>query len=266
MILPRSRIAIVDLTGTIGSGIKAAEYAGIFDQLRENKRVKAVILNINSPGGSATESGYLQASIAAVAKAKPVIAFVQGLAASGGYMAASAATKIIALPSSLVGSIGVISMTPILQGLLSRLGINMEVIKSGRLKDMGSLFRQPTEEERRKEQELSDEVYEDFIQTVSTNRKLDNANVKSIATGEVFTARKALQLGLIDEIGDHNKAIALASELGKVSKRFEYIRPRRGLLQRLTWGFASAMIDSITLRLEESLFWELRLQMKTERV
>ncbi len=263
MIIPRAHIAAVELSGTIGSGIRASEYARIFDQLREDSHVKSVLLILDSPGGSATDSGYLQMSISKLAKVKPVVAFIQGLAASGGYMAASAATKIIALPSALVGSIGVISMTPIVRGLLDRLGVSMEIVKSGRLKDMGSLFREPTEEERRKEQELSDEVYNDFIETVAASRRLEKDKVKGLATGEVFTAKKALQLGLIDELGDHNRAMELASEIGRVPKRLVYMRPKRGLLQRLSFGFASAMVDVISLRLEERFLRELRLQVRS---
>jgi protease-4 len=263
MIVPRSHIAAIELSGTIGSQIRASEYARVFDWLRQNRRVKSVILVVDSPGGSATDSGYLQLSVAKLAEVKPVVAFVQGIAASGGYMASSPATKIVALPSALVGSIGVISMTPILSGLLHRLGINVEVVKSGRLKDMGSFLREPTNEEKKKEQELSDEFYDDFVDSVAKFRRLERDKVKSLATGEVFTAKRALQMGLVDELGDHTRAIELASQLGNVPKRVVYIRPRRGFLQRLFRGFASSIVDEVSLRLEDRLLRELRLQVRT---
>jgi protease-4 len=263
MIIPRSHIAAVELSGTIGSSLRASEYANIFDRLRENGRVKSVLLIVDSPGGSATDSGYLQSSIATLAKVKPVIAFVQGLAASGAYMASSPATKIVALPSALVGSIGVISMTPILRGLLDRLGVNVEIVKSGRLKDMGSFTREPTDEERRKEQELSDEIYNEFIDSVAKFRKLERDKVENLATGEVFTAKKALQMGLVDELGDHNRAIEIASELGQVPKRIIYLKPRRGLMQRLFLGFSSSMVDAVSLQLEERLLRELKFQLRS---
>jgi protease-4 len=262
MIVPRSHISAVELSGTIGSQIRASEYARVFDWLREDRRVKSVLLIVDSPGGSATDSGYLQSSVARLAEVKPVVAFVQGMAASGGYMASSPATKIVALPSALVGSIGVISVTPILSGLLDRLGINVEVVKSGRLKDMGSFHREPTDEERRKEQELSDEFYDDFVDSVVKFRRLERDKVKNLATGEVFTAKRALQMGLVDELGDHNRAIELASQLGDVPKRVVYIRPRKGFLQRLFRGFASSIVDEVSMHLENQLLRELRLQVR----
>jgi protease-4 len=263
MIIPRSHIAAVELSGTIGSQIRASEYARVFDWLRTNRRVKSVLLVVDSPGGSATDSGYLQSSVAKLAETKPVVAFVQGVAASGAYMASSPATKIVALPSALVGSIGVISLTPILRGLLDRLGINVEVVKSGRLKDMGSFHREPTDEERKKEQELSDEFYDDFIDTISKFRRLDREKVKSLATGEIFTAKKAMQIGLVDELGDHERAIEVASNLGNVPKRVVYIRPRRAFLQRLFRGFASSIVDEVSLHLEDRLLREVTLQVRT---
>jgi protease-4 len=226
--------------------------------------VKSVLLLVDSPGGSATDSGHLQSAIAKLAETKPIVAFVQGVAASGAYMAASPATKIVALPSALVGSIGVISVMPILRGLLDRLGINIEVVKSGRLKDMGLFHREPTDEERKKEQDLSDEIYNEFVDSVAKYRKLGNEQVKSLATGEIFTAKKALQLGLIDELGDQDRAIELASELGNVPKRIVFQRPRRGLLQRLfPWGAASTIFNEAYAGLEDRFLRELTIQVRT---
>ena len=233
MIIPRSHIAAVELSGAIGSRIRASEYAWIFDSIGRNKRVKSVLLIIDSPGGSATDSGYLQSSIAKLAETKPVVAFVQGMAASGAYMAASPATKIIAVPSALVGSIGVISVMPILRGLLDRLGINVEVVKSGRLKDMGLFHREPTEEERKKEQELSDEIYNDFVDTVAKFRKLENDHVRNLATGEIFTAKKAMQLGLVDELGDHTRDGASLA-IGKCPKTCRLLEAKKGILATAT--------------------------------
>ena len=264
MIIPRSHIAAVELSGAIGSRIRASEYAHVFDRLRRNNRVKSVLLLVDSPGGSATDSGYLQLSIAKLAEAKPVVAFVRGIAASGGYMVASPATKIVAVPSALVGSIGVISVMPVLKRLLDRLGINIEVVKSGRLKDMGLFHREPTDEERKKEQELSDEIYDSFVDTVAKYRKLGRDQVRELATGEVFTAKKALQLGLVDELGDDERALELASQLGHVPRRVAYFRPRRGILQRLLpLSFASSIVSEAYLQLEELLLRELSLRLRT---
>jgi protease-4 len=132
-----------------------------------------------------------------------------------------------------------------------------------RLKDMGSSYREPTDEERRKEQELSDEFYEDFVDSVAKFRRLERSKVKDLATGEIFTAKRALQMGLVDELGDDERAIELASQLGNVPKRVVYMRRRRGLLQRLFRGFASSIVDEVSLHLEERLLRELTFQATT---
>src|SRR5207249_3005187 len=112
----------------------------------ENKRIKALVIDIDSPGGGAGASEYLYRAVARIARQKPVIAFVRGTGASGAYMVAAAATKIIAVPMAVIGSIGVISMRPMLYEMLSKIGVRMEVNKAGRLKDMFSSFREPTPE------------------------------------------------------------------------------------------------------------------------
>ncbi len=264
MIIPRSHIAAVELSGAIGSRIRVSEYAQVFDRVKRNKWAKSVLLLVDSPGGSATDSGYLQLSIAKLAETKPVVVLVRGMAASGGYMIASPATKIIAVPTALVGSIGVISVMPVLKKLLDRWGIRIEVVKSGRMKDMGLFHRDPTDEERKKEQELSDEIYDGFVNTIAKYRGLGTDQVRKLATGEIFTAQKALQLGLVDELGDDERAIELACELGHVPRRVAYFRPRRGFLSRLfPLSFASSIVSEAYLQLEDLLLRELSPQLRS---
>ena len=149
-IKPRAiqNVAVIEMEGPIGQRIKAAEYVKLFRHLEENDNVRAVILDIDSPGGSATASGYMYYAVKALAAKKPVIAFIRGLGASGAYMLAAPATRIVSIPSALIGSIGVISMRPSIYEALDRVGVRMNVTKSDRLKDMGSMFREATEEEK----------------------------------------------------------------------------------------------------------------------
>lgn len=248
------RIAVTELFGVIGSPEKTTAFVRMLKAIEENKRVRAVVLDIDSPGGGAGASEQLHSSIAKVAKRKPVIAFVRGTAASGGYMAACAANKIISLPMGIVGSIGVISMRPMLYEMLEKLGMRMEVTKSGRLKDMFSNFREPTDEERQKEQALLDSVYDQFVAMVAESRSMPDARVRELATGEIFTAQQAKEHGLIDELGDLDQAIDMAQQMSGLSQRkVSYIRPHRSLRERLLSGTATGVIDSLAWAVEGRL-------------
>ena len=134
----RGRIGIIELFGTIGGSVKSSEYEEVFSRAAHDRRIKAVVLDIDSPGGAVPASDYLYRSAKKVADKKPVVASVRGVAASGGYYIACAAHEIVAIPGALVGSIGVLSVRPVLQELLGRLGVRVNVQKSGEFKDMGA--------------------------------------------------------------------------------------------------------------------------------
>ena len=175
----------------IGAPARTVEHIRLLQSLRENDSIRSVVIDIDSPGGTVAASDYLYRSVRKLAEKKPVVAFIRGTGASGGYMVSCAATKIVALPTALVGSIGVISVRPLVYELLDRVGVRMSVTKSGRLKDMWSVFREPTKEEQEREQALLDEFYERFIRVVSDGRRLSPEQVRALATGEVFTAVRA---------------------------------------------------------------------------
>ncbi len=190
-----------------------------------------------------------------LAAKKPVIAFIRGVGASGAYMLACPATKIVAIPSAIIGSIGVISMRPAVYQALERIGIQMSVTKSDRLKDMGSIFREATEEEKEKEQALVDDLYDQFLDIVAEGRGIDKAKAKELATGEVYTARRCVDLGLVDELGDLERAIDMAAELGNAPRRPVWLKPRRGLREAIASmvgaSFAGSFVDAVAARLEE---------------
>lgn len=247
------RIAVMELFGAIGAPGRTVEHIRLLQSLRENDSIRSVVIDIDSPGGTVAGSDYLYRAVRKLAEKKPVVAFIRGTGASGGYMVSCGATKIVALPTALVGSIGVISIRPLVYELLDRVGVRMSVTKSGRLKDMWSVFREPTKEEQEREQALLDEFYERFIRIVSDGRKLSPEQVRSLATGEVFTAVRAKEMDLLDELGDLDTAIDMAAELGKAPRRVRYVRPKRGLRSLLMARMASALVEEVSVRLEQAL-------------
>ena len=188
-----SGVAVVELHGVIGTQIRAATYSRMFENVAGNKSYRALLLDIDSPGGSATASEALHRSIERVAERKPVFAYVRGLGASGGYYLACAASQVFALPTALVGSIGVIYLRPVLEQLLGRAGIEFSIFKGGKYKDMGAFWRSPTAEESEKFQGLIDEIYDNFVQVVAKGRSLTEERVRELATGELMTAQKAIE-------------------------------------------------------------------------
>jgi protease-4 len=198
-----------------------------------NQRLKALLLDIDSPGGSATGSEVLYRAIQRVAEEKPVYAYVRGMGASGGYYLACAASKVYALPTALVGSIGVIYLRPVLEQLLSKVGVDFSVYKSGEFKDMTGFWRSPTDRESEKFQELINEIFDNFVTVVAEGRSLDEAKVREIATGEIMTAQKGISQGLVDEIGDFKDALEAAAEAGGCKPTPRWIRPSRSLSQRI---------------------------------
>jgi protease-4 len=248
------RIAVAELFGAIGSPSRTTEYIRMLRAIEENKKIRALVIDIDSPGGAAGPSEYIARSVARIAKTKPVVAFIRGVGASGSYMVACGASKVVAVPMALVGSIGVISMRPMLYDMLEKIGVRMEVTKTGRLKDMFSNFREPTPEEREKEQALLDNVYDRFVDMVAVSRKLSPDRVRELATGELFTAEQAKEHGLIDELGDLDTAIDLAQKLAKLPERkVSYIRPHRGLRDRLLSGTATSLVEAFAFAVEARL-------------
>ena len=247
-------IAVVEMEGAIGPRLKANEYVKLFRSLEDNDHVKAVVLDIDSPGGSATGSSYMYMAAKSLAAKKPVISFISGIGASGAYMLAAPTTRIVAIPGALIGSIGVISMRPLVYEAMERIGLRMHVTKSDRLKDMGSMFREATPEEQQKEQELVDDLYDQFLEAVAEGRGMEKERVKEVATGEVYTARRCTDLGLVDELGDLERAIDLAAELGDAPRKPMWVKPKRSLREVIGSMAAGTFVDAIATRLEDRLY------------
>ncbi len=190
--------------------------------------IDAIIFEINSPGGSAVASEEISNAVKKIQK--PKVAWIRESGASGAYWIATSADHIVASKISLVGSIGVTASYLEFGGLLNDYNVTYERMVAGKYKDIGTPFRELTEEEREKFQHELDLIHGEFIAEVSQNRNLPEDSVRQLATGEVFLGREALELGLVDEIGSKDEAVAyLEGQLGKSVSVVEYKR-RRGLL------------------------------------
>lgn len=250
----RERIAVIELFGTLGGGVKSAPYERVFDQVRTARSIRAMVLDIDSPGGSVPASEYIYRCVAKVAEQKPVVAAIRGVGASGAYMVACGAQRIVATPGALVGSIGVISVRPMLRAALEKMGVDVSVTKSGDLKDMGAVWRPSTPEEEAKMQELTDESYGRFVEIVAGARGLTHSSARELATGEVFWATKALEAGLVDELGDLELAVDRAANLAGCGKKVVRMGPRRGLGQRLFRPLSESLVESVANEFERRLW------------
>lgn len=196
-------ITRVSVNGLITEDHKFTES---IEKLADDAHVKAVILSIDSPGGSVAGGETIHDAIAHVSATKPVVVTMGGLAASAGYMIAMPAQRIFAREATLTGSIGVLLETGEVSGLLGKLGIGATVIRSGPLKDEPSMVRPLSPEGREVLQGLVNDMYGQFVQMVAAGRHMDEAKVRSLADGRAYTGRQALSLGLVDAIGGEREA------------------------------------------------------------
>jgi len=247
------RVAVLEMYGPLGPVIRGQEYGRTISALAQDPRIRSVVLDIDSPGGSATVADTIYRSLRHLSARKPTVAYIRGAGLSGGYLMACGAAKIVALPTSLVGSIGVILMRPVVEELMQRVGVQMVITKEGHLKDMFQPFRAPTDEEQAKLQALTGEMYEWFVDAVATSRGLDAEVVRGYATGEMYSATKGKEMGLVDELGDWDAALDMACEMGRTPRRLHYVRPRRPLLERLLARGGASMANAVMAELESRL-------------
>lgn len=220
-----NKIAVVYCVGDIAGGEGDDETMGsdriaeTIKKVREDDSYKALVLRINSPGGSALASDVMWREISLCKKKKPVIVSMGAVAASGGYYIAAPADVIVAQPNTITGSIGVFGLMINAKDLLNnKLGIKIETVKFGEFSDLGSPDRPLNEAERKVIQSAIDRVYTDFVKRVSEGRKMTTAQVDSIAQGRVWSGIEAKQVGLVDEFGGLDKAIEIAVKKAKLSE------------------------------------------------
>lgn len=222
---PGERIALVEVEGII---LDADDVVRQLKEHLENSAVKAVVVRINSPGGVVAPTQEIYDALGRLRdEGKPVVASLGSVAASGGYYIASAADQIVANPGTLTGSIGVIMHLTNLEGLLKKVGLRYEIVKSGKYKDIGSFSRPMTNEERAILQSLMDDVHDQFVEAVANGRGLDRTVVLSLADGRIFSGRQAKELNLVDELGGREEAIQAAASLAGITGKPKLLFPRR---------------------------------------
>ena len=219
-----NKVGVVKVEGFIGDTRDVVEQ---LSQFGKDESIKAVVLRIDSPGGGVASSQEIYAAVVELKKKKKVIASMGSLAASGGYMVACAADKIVANPGTITGSISAVMHFANAQELLKKVGLKASVVKSGKFKDIGSPVREMTTEERALMQELVDDIYDQFLDMVARDRNIAKENLRKIADGRVFTGRQAQKLGLVDDLGDMGYAVTLAGEMSGIKGKPEVVYPKK---------------------------------------
>jgi protease IV len=242
------RIAVVDLFGVISYGIQGELYETMVDdfigklsQARDDDSIRAIVVRIDSPGGEVTASDVIYNQIAQADEIKPVIIYMESVAASGGYYSALGGRYIMANELSITGSIGVILQTMNLEGLAAKVGVSTPTFKSGKMKDLLSPTRAITEEERAFVQAMIDETYGKFVGIVAKERSLDETALRQgVADGRIVSGKTAVSEGLIDETGYYEDALAKARELGELDEDAPVVR----LISRPNFSRLFRFLDS----------------------
>lgn len=223
---PFPRIVLLEFSGVINAST-VEPYLTIVKSLQESRRIAGIVLKINSGGGSAASTENLYLALKRLSEKKPLYCYIFEIAASGGFWLACSSQRIYAPSTAIVGSIGVISTKPMLSEIMKKMGVSLQVVKKGKHKDMHLFHRKYTHEEEEKMGELSDDIYRRFCEVVSERRKLDISQIEKLATGEIFSACKALEHGLIDGISDLESVLEeMYTTTGVKRGRIVYIRSR----------------------------------------
>lgn len=236
------KVLLMDLSGVIseeplfalgGQAPRVSLLARVREELKkaeDDDRIQALVVRINSPGGTATASDILYRELSAFKARKkiPVVAAIMDVGASGGYYVALAADTIVAHPTTVTGSIGVVMLTLNAEGLLQKVGVAPLAIKSGAKKDMGSPFRGLSDEERQIFQGVIDDLYGRFVTLIAKERRIPEDKVRAFADGRIYTAQQAKELGLVDRVGYLEEAVETAKQAARLpeARVVMYHRPR----------------------------------------
>jgi protease-4 len=250
------KIAIIYASGDIISGtgtdeqVASDDYKDLIRKARLDKSVKAIVLRVNSPGGSALASDVIWREVSLAKKEKPVIVSMGDVAASGGYYIACNANKVFANASTITGSIGVFSIVPNIESFLkNKIGITTDRVRTGPFADMGSMDRALTEPEKKFFQASTDSIYNTFKSRVSEGRKRNMEYVDSIAQGRVWTGTRGMSVGLVDEIGTLSDAVKAAASMAKITTyRLKEYPEKKNILEQLFNNYKR----TVSMRLIES--------------
>lgn len=248
---PFSSISFADKIGVINIRGKIDNSTRVLSQIEnftKDSHIKAIIIRINSPGGNVGASQEIFHELKKASRKKVIVASMENIAASGAYYIACGANKIIANPGTITGSIGVIVEFIQAKELLKKLGIGLEVIKTGEFKDLGSPYREITEKERELIQKLILDIREQFVRDVSSSRHLPFEKVNKIADGRIFTGKEAKELGLVDTLGNFMDAIELAKRMAGIKGEPKLVYPKKeriGLLELLFSSLSKVIIKKM---------------------
>lgn len=243
------KIALVKVEGML---ITADSIVDEINNYAQDSSVRAILIRIDSPGGGVVASQEIYNAVLNARKKKKVVISMGSVAASGGYYIAAAGDLIVANPGTLTGSIGVKMEFANLEKLLEKIGVRGMVVKAGEYKDMGSPFREMTDYEKKLLQWVIDDVHSQFIEAVAKGRNLPDADVKAIADGRIFTGRQALQLKLVDQLGDLEDSILAAAELAGIKGKPRVVKKEKKapFLEYLKDETAAWFSDIITRSLD----------------
>ncbi len=238
------KVAVLDISGVITKSDATIQRIHIY---RDSPNVKAIVLRINTPGGSVAPVQEVFAELNKLDK--PIVASMGSTAASGGYYIACAADTIVANPGTLTGSIGVIMQFTKMKGLYDKVGLEQQIIKSGQFKDAGSAFRDLTDEEKAALQETVDDVYNQFVDAISQSRAehLTRDEIVQLADGRIFSGKQAQTHKLVDQLGNLQDAIKIAGKLGNIDGTPKVLRIQRkkSLLETILGIEQNRQLDDI---------------------
>ncbi|UCE71652.1 MAG: signal peptide peptidase SppA [Nitrospiraceae bacterium] len=237
------KVALIRVSGVI------IDSTAVIDELKEysdDSSVKAVVVRVDSPGGAVGPSQEIYEEIIKLKEKKKVVVSMGSVAASGGYYIAAPADSIVANAGTLTGSIGVIMEIPNVSGLMEKIGVKTNVVKSGKHKDIASVFKSMSPEEKSILQNVLDDVHDQFIQAVADSRGMDVQEIRKLADGRIFTGRMAKELGLVDELGNLQDAIMLAGKLTGIKGEPEVVtrEERFGFLDLLRGKLSGKLMDT----------------------
>ena len=253
------KVAVIDITGAISRTQTTIDQ---IHKYRDDQTIKAIVLRINSPGGSVAPVQEIYSELEKLEK--PIVASMGSTAASGGYYIAAIADEIFANPGTLTGSIGVIMQFTKIKGLYEKIGLEQQVVKSGRFKDTGSPVRDLTDEERELLQATLDDVHNQFIDAVSEGRQehLTREEIVALADGRIFSGQQALEHKLVDQLGNLPDAIERAGELGGIEGKPKVVRTERktSMLERLLGPTGKENLDRLLDNAGVTFRYELHMQ------
>jgi protease-4 len=219
-----NKIGVVPINGIIRDADTIIQQMIAF---RNDRQIKAIILRIDSPGGGVGPSQEIYSETRRTSRTKKVVASLGSVAASGGYYVASAADSIVANPGTLTGSIGVLMEFVRFEELLKKIGVEMQVIKSGEFKDIGSPNRKMTDEEKEMLSTLLEDIRNQFVTAVSQGRNMPEEAVLELADGRIFSGRQAKNLGLVDSLGNFRDAVSVAKRLAHIKGEVKLVYPQK---------------------------------------